>query len=169
VEGSTNISGGIKQLTAGTDVGFNCNFFSSTNWGYYWGVQGTGWQDQFQVFKSKVNGGYSIFYSPAFSSWSFTPSYSGEVGFRVIRIRAGITTIIQSYIFNFTAGTPSSSGSFINPFSVYVDAIPNDIIKLQHKNEYTQMLVGYDTTGTRNVSPISTFSFGQNTIVTSTL
>lgn len=168
MEGSTNISGGIKQLIAGVDTGISCIFVNNTGWGYSYGIQGTSWGDNVS-FRTKINGDYSIFYSPAFNSWSFTPTYSGEVGFRVIRIRGGNTTVIQSYIFNFTAGTPSSSSSFINPITVNINAIQNDIIKLQQKNEYTQMLVGYDTTGTRGVSPTQQAYFGQNTIVTTTL
>lgn len=168
MEGSTNISGGIKQLVVGTDAGWGCTFFNWTGWGYDYGIQGTSWVDNFS-FRTKINGDYSIFYSPAFSSWNFTPSYSGEVGFRVVRIRGGNTTVIQSYIFNFIAGQGTASGAFINPLTVNISAIQNDIIKLQKKNEYTQMLVGFDTTGTRNVTSVLNAYFSQNTIVTSTL
>jgi hypothetical protein len=168
MEGSTNISGGAKQLVVGGDTSVSCTFINNTGWGYNYGVQGTSWNDTLS-FRTKINGDYTIFYSSAFSSWSFTPSYSGEVGFRVIRMRGGSTTVIQSYVFNFIAGNSSSSSSFINPITVNINAFPNDIIKLQQKNEYTQMLVGFDTTGTRNVSPTQQAYFGQNAIVTTTL
>lgn len=171
MEGSTNISGGIKQAVVGSDN--STTIFASETTSQFFVQNENNWATYSPSTRFKIKcDNVSIWASGMWNWGSYTPTVTTDAGLRIAIIRNGNTIVLQSFIFNFTSGVPTSStSSYGSILQSTVNALPGDRLVFQLK--YPTGLqtgagigVGLYQPGTGQRSGYIAFS--QNTMCTTT-
>jgi len=173
MEGSTNISGGIKQMITGADSVIGV--YASETYGEYFSASINDWTNVAPFAKFKVNGTVNEFWYSSHWNWgSYTPTITTDAGFRVVRIRNGVTTVLNQRIFNFTSGvaTAANSSYAVTTSLSSIAVFNGDILALQLKYPtglQTGAGIGIGLDPPTNGARSGYIYFTQNTMFTSTL
>jgi hypothetical protein len=134
MEGSTNISGGIKQAVVGSDT--STTIWASETTSQFFSSNINNWTTSAPPgtrFKIKCDN-VTIWASVMWNWGSYTPTVTTDAGLRIVLLRGGSTTVLQSYIFNFTANVPTTaSSSYGSILQSTLNVLPEDRLVFQLK------------------------------------